>query len=166
MAPADATEEAIGALYERVGPMAFRLARAILGGAAGAEDVVQEAFLRLWRRRDALADREALDGYAVRAVRNLAYKRIRRRQVEGAAQDHLERTTPLVVLPHEPETAPPVDAALRALPPEQREVVHLRVYEGLAMTEIAARTGVPLGTVHSRYRYALGKLRAQLGGAL
>ncbi len=159
-------EDAISDLYERVGPMAFRLARAILGDAAAAEDVLQEAFLRLWRRRDELKKQHALDGYAVRTVRNLAYKRIRRRKVEGTAQERLERTVVLVVSPpsHESGDAPPLNDALLALPAEQREVVHLRVYEGLAMKTIAERTGVPLGTVHSRYRYALARLKTELQG--
>ncbi len=156
-------KDAVSALYQRVGPMAFRLARAILGDPSVAEDVLQEAFLRIWRRRERLQEPDALDGYAVSTVRNLAYKRIRRQRVEGAAQERLERAAVLVTTAEgKEEPAPPLDAALLALPPEQREVIHLRVYEGLKMTAIAARTGIPLGTVHSRYRYALVKLRAEL----
>jgi RNA polymerase sigma-70 factor (ECF subfamily) len=160
------TGDEIAALYDRVGPLAFRLARAILGNVAGAEDVVQEAFLRLWRRRERLRDTSALDGYTVRCVRNLAYKRIRRRGVEGTAREVLERQAVFVVESPVSRDGPPaegLDEALLALPPEQCEVIQLRVYEGLSMVAIADRTGVPLGTIHSRYRYALKKLKAQLG---
>jgi len=159
---ATAGQDAIGALYERIGPLAFRLARAILADAAEAEDVVQEAFLRIWRRHEQLLGPDELDGYTVRTVRNLAYKRIRRREVEGRAQESLEHAAVLVAGPAASREPPALDAALRKLPPEQREVIQLRVYEGLPMNTIADQTGVPLGTVHSRYRYALSKLRDHL----
>lgn len=150
------------ALYERVGPASYRLAQAILGDAAAAEDVVQEAFLRLWGRRDLLADPARLDGYAARTVRNLSYKRLRRRVVEARARADLGRDAARAVASPPTLERCDLEEALAALPPTQREVVHLRVHEGLSMVAIAARTGVPLGTVHSRYRYALSKLRSLL----
>ena len=71
-----------------------------------------------------------------------------------------------------PEAAEPIsaedrlalDAAIRALPPEQREVIHLHVFEGLTFKEVALATGEPPNTVASRYRYALEKLRASFLG--
>ena len=57
-----------------------------------------------------------------------------------------------------------LDAAIRALPPEQREVIHLHVFEGLTFKEVALATGEPANTVASRYRYALEKLRLSLLG--
>lgn len=157
-----AAADAFSALYRRVGPLAGRLARSILLDASLSEDVVQEAFLRVWRRREQLSEPEALDGYVVRSVRNLAYKRVRRRRVEATATAHLQATAVWVTTPTSDEGTPNLAAALAALPPEQREVVHLRIYEGFAMTAISEQTRVPLGTVHSRYRYALEKLRAVL----
>jgi RNA polymerase sigma-70 factor, ECF subfamily len=155
----------IGDLYQRVGGTAYRLARAIVVEPAAAEDVVQEAFVRLLRRRDGLRDGHALDAYVTRAVRNLAYNHLRRRRTIAAAQPLLEASAELLVEPTEPggaEQAAALDRALRTLPAEQREVLHLRVFEGLEGKEVARRTGVPLGTVHSRYRYALSKLREQM----
>jgi len=153
------------ALYDRVAPPAYRLARAITADPAAAEDVVQEAFVRVLRRRDALRERGALDAYVTRAVRNLAYNHLRRRRSAGAARAELERRADRATAPPDPargEEVARAEQALGALPPAQREVVHLRAHEGLAFPEVAARTGVPLGTVHSRYRAAIIKLRDAL----
>lgn len=161
----DPGDDPVAALFRRAGGPAFRLAHALLGERGAAEDVVQEAFVRVLARRDALADPEALDGYVTRAVRNLAYNHLRRRKTAGVAQERLERAADPAAAPADPaldEEAARAAAALAALPPEQREVVHLRVHEGLEFKTIAARTGVPLGTVHSRYRYALARLRQRL----
>jgi RNA polymerase sigma-70 factor (ECF subfamily) len=59
-----------------------------------------------------------------------------------------------------------VRSALSTLPPEQREVIELAYFEGLVQTEIAARTGQPLGTIKTRVRLAMEKLETALGGAL
>jgi RNA polymerase sigma-70 factor (ECF subfamily) len=156
----------IGDLYLRVGPPAFRLALAIVADRSAAEDVVQEAFVRILRRQGKLGVSDALDGYVTRTVRNIAFNHLRRGRVQRTAQDQLEHGMQLLVEPAsgeaEPSRAAQLSKALRSLPPEQREVIHLRVYEGLPFAEIASRTEVPLGTVHSRYRYALARLRTQL----
>ena len=63
-------------------------------------------------------------------------------------------------------TAAPCFAALFKLPTEQREVVFLRIYEGLSFPAVAERVDAPQGTVHSRFRYAMQRLRTLLEGAL
>jgi RNA polymerase sigma-70 factor, ECF subfamily len=155
----------IGDLYRRVGPPAYRLALAIVADRSAAEDVVHEAFVRILRRQGRLGDTDALDGYVTRTVRNIAFNHLRRGRVARVAQETLKHSADLLV--KAPDGGSALDAdqlstALKTLPAEQREVIHLRVYEGLAFTEISARTQVPLGTVHSRYRYALARLRTQL----
>lgn len=155
----------IGDLYRRVGPPAYRLALAIVADRSAAEDVVQEAFVRILRRQGRLGDTDALDGYVTRTVRNIAFNHLRRGRVARVVQSKLEHSADLLVQP--PDAGLRLDAdqlstALKALPAEQREVVHLRVFEGLGFSEISSRTQVPLGTVHSRFRYALARLRTQL----
>lgn len=157
------------ALFRRVGPATYRLALAITGDATAAEDVVQEAFARVFSRTercDADArDLGALDGFVRRTARNLALDHLRRRKV---ASDKAREAAAALLRPAGPEPGDGVDAAavssaLFDLPVEQREVVVLRVWEGLTFPEIAERTEVPLGTVHSRFRYALERLRSTFG---
>ncbi|MCO5167487.1 MAG: sigma-70 family RNA polymerase sigma factor [Planctomycetes bacterium] len=149
---------AFAALVERAGARLVGLALALVGERAAAEDVVQEALARVWRRRHALAP-GALDGYVRQAVRNLALDRRARAEAEARALSR--RAGAAADVPGDDE-AERVTRALSRLADEQREVVVLRVYEGLEFKEIAARTGAPLGTVHSRYRLALERLRPHL----
>lgn len=154
-------------LFRRAGGAAYRAALAITGDPAAAEDVVQEAFVRVFSRPPGQDDREAsgraLDGYLHRAVRNAALDHLRRRKVavdkaREAAAALLQRRA------GDARDAGPdaalVSRALFDLPVDQREVVVLRVWEGLSFPQIAERVEVPLGTVHSRFRYAMERLRA------
>lgn len=147
--------------FRRVGPAMFRQALSVLGDRAAAEDVVQEAFLRTWRRRDRLRSGD-LDGYLVQAARNLAIDQLRWRERRPSAPG--DAPEPLVVPRTEDAAADAerLSAALRTLPPEQREVVMLHLVDGCTFPEVARRTGAPLGTVHSRFRYALARLRERL----
>jgi RNA polymerase sigma-70 factor (ECF subfamily) len=63
----------------------------------------------------------------------------------------------------DPDLRIAIERALRALPPEQREVVHLKAFDGMTFQEIADATGESINTIASRYRYAMEKMRAQLG---
>jgi RNA polymerase sigma-70 factor (ECF subfamily) len=149
-------------VYERVGASLFRLALSITGEPASAEDAVQEAFVRVWRRRACLSEPARLDGYLHRAARNAALDQVRR----GKSREKLAEGAALLVRPVGADADGPdperIAAALMKLPLEQREVVLLRVYDGLPFKEVAARVGAPEGTVHSRYRYAMERLRALL----
>ena len=156
--------EALPTVYRRVAPGLYRLALAITGDPALAEDVVQEAFVRVMGRGEGVERDRPLDGYLYRTGRNVALDHVRRRRHDEAAR------RALLVAPKPGRRggagaevdAERVSAALFALPVEQREVVVLRVYEGLTFREVSERTGVPLGTVCSRYRYALQHLRPLL----
>lgn len=152
--------ESLGAVFHRLGPALHAQALAILADPAGAEDVVQDAFVRVWNRRRRLADLERLDGYLFQAVRRLALDQLRR----GArAERRILEARPASPGASEGPDVERIDAALRGLPPEQREVVVLRVHLGLSFAEVAERTETPLGTVHSRWRYAMTRLRERLG---
>lgn len=154
--------ETLGGAFRRLGPALHAHALAILADPAAAEDVVQDAFVRVWPRRERLAELDQLDGYLFKAVRNLALDQQRRgvraaRRILSVAQP----TAAAGPVGDGPD-AERIDLALRGLPPEQREVVVLRVHLGLSFAEVAERTETPLGTVHSRWRYAMTRLRERL----
>lgn len=148
-------------VFGRISPALYAHALAIIGETTAAEDVVQDAFVRVWRRRSRLKDLARLDGYLHTAVRNLALDH-RRRGKRALASQILVATPAHRHAPSGPDVER-IDAALQRLPVEQREVVVLRVHLGLSYEEVAKRTGAPLGTVHSRYRYAMTHLRESLG---
>ncbi len=171
-----ADDDPFTALFRRAGPAAYRLALAITGDAAAAADLVQEAFVRVLSRAGGEAtsdDGRPLDGLLHRTARNLALDHLRRRKVasDGARTAALLRG-PVVGPDGSADAggfarldAALVSEALMDLPVEQREVVVLRVWEGLPFPEVAARVEAPLGTVHSRFRYAMERLRGRFGAA-
>jgi RNA polymerase sigma-70 factor (ECF subfamily) len=162
-------ERALGALYDRMAPVAYGLALRIMGDADGAEDTVQEAFLRVWRRADRYeAGRGAPRPWLLRLVRNVAIDHLRSRgararaEHRGGVQAHEQPPSPerpddLVL---QKERRDVVRAALDALPPEQRRMIEIAYFEGLSHSEIADREGTPLGTVKTRIRDGVLRLRA------
>jgi RNA polymerase sigma-70 factor (ECF subfamily) len=154
--------EPLAALYDEHGARLYRYAVLLLANREAAEDAVQEAFIRL---AAALARRhppEVSFGYLAVIVRNECYSALRRRKRRG------EDPGPIVE-PISPQASEEerliVDAALKALPTEQREVVYLKVFEGLTFQEIADRCGISINTAASRYRYAAAALRRTLSGS-
>jgi len=163
---------ALEALYDRYSPAAMGLALRITGDRATAEEVVQETFWRVWRKADAFrAQRGAFTSWMFSIVRNLSIDVLRRRRVSAPAADReVEEAVEQV-----PDTTADVAesawlgvkhrqvrAAIAALPAEQRRVIELAYFRGLTRQEIARATGEPLGTIHTRARLALQKLREAL----
>lgn len=150
------------------------------GDRTGTEDLVQETFLRAYRRLDAFDPRYRLSTWLVQIGLNVARDQGRRKKVRD---DGLERVAARperrIATPAEEavqsELRAEVGRALAGLPEPQREVIVLSVYGGYSQSEIAEILGLPLGTVKSRQRTALEKLRPlvaplhpggpQLGGA-
>lgn len=155
--PNDDDAELLGRLYDAHGATLYRYALMLLAHPAAAEDAVQDAFLGLLNGRTRPDDA----GPFLRvSVRNACYSRLRRhRRWHGLEQPLLEAVAPGPGIADERLT---LERALRALPPEQREVVHLHVFEGWTFREIAEGIDVSLNTAASRYRYALAKLREVL----
>ncbi|WP_186525977.1 SigE family RNA polymerase sigma factor [Leekyejoonella antrihumi] len=162
------TEENVdlAALYETHHLSMVRLARLLVDDLATAEDVVQDAFLGMHRRRDGLRDPGAAVGYLRRAVVNQARSTLRRRRTVRA---HLRVA--------EPDVGPPADAevllgeehrevlaAVDELPTRQREVLVLRYWSELSEAEIADALGISRGTVKSQASRAMATLSNKLGG--
>jgi RNA polymerase sigma-70 factor (ECF subfamily) len=171
-AVAGGSADALERLYDRYAATAFGLARRILAQQDLAEEVVQDVFSQVWREAGRYdAARASVAGWIVLLTRTRSIDRLRARRarpdldrpVEPAATQPLttgERSPEQVAISS--EDARNVRAALAALPEEQRSLVDLAYYEGLTHTEIAARTGVPLGTVKTRLRAAMVTLRGAM----
>jgi len=150
----------VGRLYDQHGAPLYRYALILVADPAAAADAVQQVFTSLLGPAATIAfDNEA--HYLRRAVRNECYSTLRRRKLRDAdaAGTLLE---PAANEPVAPEERLALERAIRALPVEQREVVHLHVFEGLTFREIAEQAGESINTVAGRYRYALAKLKAEL----
>ena len=160
--------EALAAAYDAYGSLAYGLALRILGTQTEAEDVVQESFLALWRQAERLDAEKGLRSYLLSIVHHRAIDRLRRRVRRPEAELDLDLPIPsndedpadTAVRADERET---VRAALSALPVDQQRTVEAVYFQGLTMVETAERLGVPVGTVKSRLRLALGRLRQELG---
>lgn len=168
----DGETEPFSVIYDRHSTAAYSLAYRIVGQRGAAENVVQEAFLALWRSIDRFdASRGSLRTFLLGIVRNRAVDGLRRAHThegrdttadEGiverlASPDRVERE---VV---REEGAAAVRKAVHALPPDQQRVIQLAYFGGFSQSEIAEMLEAPLGTVKGRMRLALEKLRAQLG---
>ena len=159
---------ALDRLYDRHHRLALALAWRIVGNREMAEEIVQEAYLAIWRH--AAGHRPALGGvrtWLFSIVRHRAIDQLRRRsarqptvELEGPLAD--ERSPELLRVVEQSDARQRVRRALADLPREQRQAVDLAYYGGLTQQEIAERVGVPLGTVKGRLRLAMEKLRLML----
>lgn len=148
------------------GPKLLLCARQWTRSLADAEDVVQEAFVRYWRnQRELPGDPQALLITSVRrSALDLARRNSRRAAREDLADGGLEETEAnFAPLPGEGEERRiEIEAALRRLPPEQREVLVLKIWQELTFEKIGEILAISPNTAASRYRYALVALRKEL----
>ena len=163
--------DALGALYDRYGRVVFGVLYQMLGSPEAAEEVAQDAFHAVWRRaRTYRAERGSVRVWLLAIARNAAidWRRTKgKRQEREATMDEAVALVEEVALEDRVITtlrAERVRAAVATLPPEQREVLSLAFWSGLSQTEIATRTSVPLGTVKTRVRLGMAKLRERLIG--
>jgi RNA polymerase sigma-70 factor, ECF subfamily len=154
-------EHEAGRLYDAYGASLYRYALMILASREGAEEVIQQVFAALLdsgRRR--IDDEER---YLRRAVRNACYSALRHQKIRrGPAVDEALLEVAAEAAPVSEEDRIALAEAIRELPPDQREVIHLHIFEGRTFKDVAEMTGEPLNTIASRYRYALEKLKATL----
>lgn len=164
---------AFRALYDRYGNLVYSAALRVVRDPQVAEDMVQEIFLRIWRKPDSyVAQRGRFATWLTSVTRNRAVDEIRSRgrrfRYETASPEEQERELPA------PETNDPalmaeladqrrlILAALAQIPAEQRQIIELAYFGGLTQQEIAERLSQPLGTVKTRIRLGMQKLRVAL----
>jgi RNA polymerase sigma-70 factor, ECF subfamily len=158
------------ALYDRHRSLAYALAIRVLNDPQRAEDVVQDAFLSVWRKAASYVfGRGTVRTWLSSIVRNRAIDIVRASRERTLADE-----TPLLSIV---DPGPAVDdevavrfdgeivrSALLELPDDQRQAIDLAFYGGLSHSEIAEETGIPLGTVKSRIRLGIHRMRASLSG--
>lgn len=125
-------------------------------------DLLQEVFVKLSRQPKLLANARDHRAYLLRLAHNAAIDLFRRRNVREKYQDAPAELFAESANPDEKAFREALTGALHALPPEQRAVVHLKLWEDMTFDGIAEVLGVSINTAASRYRYALDKLRQRL----
>ncbi len=162
-------DTALGVLYDRYSGLAFGLAYRVLHDRGQTEDVLQEAFLSVWRRAGTFdAGKGSARGWLMSVVHNAAIDRrrgrFRHQQDEVDIEDHAWRLADDDVWEDVSRQLDreQVREALDEIPKEQRETLELAYFGGLTQAEIAERTGEPLGTVKSRARLGLRRLEGLL----
>jgi RNA polymerase sigma-70 factor (ECF subfamily) len=160
-------------IFDRHSGAAFSLAYRMCGRQAMAEDVVQEAFVSLWRsvaRYDAA--RGSVRTWVLSVVRNRAIDAFRREAIKGGRDVHEEGVAERVPAPEltdaeveRRDEARQIRRALGELPPDQRQVIELAFFGGFSHSQIADMLALPSGTVKGRMRLGLTKMRLALGDA-
>jgi RNA polymerase sigma-70 factor (ECF subfamily) len=148
---------ALGEFYDLYAGLVNGLALRILRNTAEAEDVVQEVFVQVWRQADRYdPTRGSAEAWLCTIARSRALDRLRRR---AARREEGDEALPAGSEAPRTEEALAVRKALDALSADQRHALELAYYEGLTQTEIAERLRQPLGTVKTRIRTAMIRLR-------
>jgi RNA polymerase sigma-70 factor (ECF subfamily) len=151
----------VSTLYDRHARLLFNLILRILRDRADAEDVLQEVFVAVWTRAESYNPTLGPPAaWLVRIARNRAIDRFRSNAARGRLADASQNLAPAAPASSSPEERHDVVRALGVLPPEQRELVEQAYFMGLTHSELAARFGLPLGTVKTRVRSGLLALRA------
>lgn len=162
--------QALDLLYERYARLVYSLALRMLNNAELAEDVVQEAFWRVWRRAGTYqAGRGSVGGWIAGIARNLSIDELRRQRSRPNAvydtednpvlRDIEDSRLDVVGAALEHEQRGLILEALGQISPEQREAIELAYFGGLSQSEIAERLHSPIGTIKTRIRSGLRKLR-------
>ena len=167
---ADGDRDALGALYDATSPLVYSLALRIVANPADAEEVTLDVYLQVWRdARRFDAARGGVMAWLVTLGRSRALDRYRsheRRQKREAPPDEREHPSadpdPEVLLAMSRDRRA-VAEALATLPPEQRKLIELAYFQGMSQSEMAEFLSLPLGTVKTRVRQGLIRLRDLLG---
>lgn len=158
------SHDALGALYDRYNRLVFRTAVGITGDSEAAADLMQEAFLRLYRFVERIEPERPLEPWLARVTANLAYTWVRRRRWLRPLEDVAEwfvgeiKSTPHQMAETEEEWRQ-VEQAIQALPFSQRMVIVLYYINDYSLKEISEVLDVPAGTVKSRLHYGRRALK-------
>ncbi len=159
-------QQAMSELYDRYGKVVYAVSLRVLQDTAAAEDVLQDVFLQLWRNPDAFdASRGSLAAWLAVIARHRSIDRLRKRRPEVDIEDCViaggtdlrDETERALIIEK-------VRLVLAEMNPEQSKLLELAFFQGLTHTEIAEKTGEPLGTVKTRIRSGLQLLRARFAG--
>jgi RNA polymerase sigma-70 factor, ECF subfamily len=165
---AEGDRTALANLYDRYVSILLAVGQRMLGNRREAEDLVHDVFLEAWRQAGAYdSKRGSVKAWLLVRLRSRALDRHRAASRAPMPIDAAARLAEQVAVGEDSAVALAPDRAavrraLAALPEEQRAVLELGYFEGLSSSEIAARTGAPIGTVKSRVATALARLRAGL----
>jgi RNA polymerase sigma-70 factor (ECF subfamily) len=157
----------VAALYDRYGRLVFSLALRIVQDHGAAEEITQDVFLRCWRSIDRYQARQgSLAAWLLAITHHRSIDELRSRRGKHLRREISDEAIhPLAVLDTGYDAAllrGEVQEALHLLPPAQRDVIELIFWGGLTRREVAERLQLPLGTVHTRLRLGMEKLRAAL----
>lgn len=164
-------QTAFAGLYDETSPLVFGLAVKMLGNSADAEEVAADVFAQVWRTAASFdTARGSVSSWLIMLTRSRAIDKIRsrteRRRREQEMEAHFEAVDPGM----SQETAAALNdqrrkvrLALADLPADQRRLIEMAFFSGLSHAELAEETGVPLGTVKTRIRLGMMKLRESLG---
>jgi RNA polymerase sigma-70 factor, ECF subfamily len=157
-------EGAMAELYDRFSAVVFSAALRVLGEASQAEDVLQEVFLQLWRNPSAFdSNRGSLAAWLAVIARHRAIDHLRRRRPETDFEEVVLSVDPqLDSQAARAEAIGRIRAVMETMSDEQRGALEMAFFEGLTHTEIAEKTGEPLGTIKTRIRSALIAIRKAL----
>lgn len=152
---------AMAVLYDRYSSVVYAVALRVLGDTGAAEDVLQEVFLQLWRKPGAFdAARGSLGSWLAVITRNRAIDSLRKRRPETDIEDVVLSVAPdLVGEVERARVAEKVRVVMGEMAPAQRSALEMAYWEGMSHSEIAGKTGEPLGTVKTRIRSGLIALR-------
>lgn len=172
---ADGDQQAIAALYDRYGEVLYAVAYRVARQRADAEDAVVEAFTQAWRDASRFeASRGSVAGWLTMIARSRALDIVRARNrreriTTSASSRESDGMLAMGSSPADPadsydstERKRRVQAALETLSPPQRQAIELAFFEGLSQSEIAQRLEEPLGTIKTRVRLGMLKLRESL----
>ena len=156
---------ALAELYDRYSSVVYAVALRVLGDTGAAEDILQEVFLQLWRNPGLFdSARGSLGAWLAVITRNRAIDSLRKRKPETDIEDVVVSVAPdLASEADRSRAAQKVRSVLGTMPMAQRSALEMAYFEGLTHTEIANKTGEPLGTIKTRIRSGLMMLRKAFG---
>lgn len=154
---------AFAAVYDRFSPRVYGFLLKLLGNRPDADDVLQETFLQVWNQAGRFDPARANpDGWVLMIARSRAADRLRKRANSRTAGEPVNEPSTTAHPGERIEAADEagrVSAALTRIPPEQGDLIRLAFYDGLTHEQIARRLGLPLGTVKTRIRLGMMRLR-------
>jgi RNA polymerase sigma-70 factor (ECF subfamily) len=162
-------QEAMIQLHQRYVDLVYSIAYRILGEATASEEAAQDAFMKVWQSAATFdTDKGTPVAWLARITRNVAIDRLRQRSRQSGLDDSLEagdieRISPNLVEWVDRDRLPGLKMAMERLPPDQAQVIALAYFGGLSHSEIAEQLSIPLGTVKTRMRVGMQRLREQWG---